>query len=71
MVLKPQSQMGVDFKALTIQLQAQLDERVQGTHEIEAAVHARVHAEYASRLARARGSETRSGGGEAEGGARA
>ena len=49
-VLKPQSQMGVDFKALTIQLQAQLDERVQGTLEIEAAVHARVHAEYASRL---------------------
>ena len=49
-MLKPQSQLGVDFKALTIQLQAQLDERVQERLEVEAAVHARVHAEYESRL---------------------
>jgi len=49
-LLKPQSQLGVDFKALTIELQAQLDARVQPQHEIEAAVEARVRAEFASRL---------------------
>ena len=50
-LLKPQSQLGVDFKALTIELQAQLDARVQPIHEIEAAVEARVRAEFARRLA--------------------
>ena len=49
-VLKPQSQMGVDYKALTIQLQAQLDEKVQTSHELEASIYAKLHAEYAGRL---------------------
>ena len=49
-MLKPQSQMGVDYRALTIQLQAQLDERVVDRHTIEAEVYARVRGEYEGRI---------------------
>ena len=48
--LKPQTLQTVDYKALTIQLQAQLDERVLSRHEIEAEVYARVRAEYEERV---------------------
>ena len=40
--LKPQTLQTVDYKALTIQLQAQLDERVLSRHEIEAEYEERV-----------------------------
>jgi len=49
-MLKPQSQLGVDFKSLTIELQAQLDARSQATYEMEAAIEARVRADFEERL---------------------
>ena len=50
-LLKPQSQLGVDYKSLSIELQSQLDARIQPLHEVEAAVEARVRAEFAHRIA--------------------
>lgn len=49
-MLRPQSQMGVDYKSLTIQLQAQLDEKSMERHAIEAEVYAKVRCEYDGRL---------------------
>ena len=54
-MLKPQSALNVDFRALTIQLQTQLDERVIERHELEAEVHAKVRAEYEERIAQLEG----------------